>query len=285
MNRTAKTHARRGFTLLEVTIAIGLFIVLMATMFEFYDRSLRAREEGQMISRNAQLARVVLDRMAGEIRQATVNAASYGMGISGIEDNLYGPTISINTITMPDKALSELRDVDERPLAGQFDLQNIQYAIAWDYENLDSNGEPVALGLARSESRTFLRDVVVADADAAVAAEEAEDAALGFKRELYAPEIKFLEFHYFDGASWWPDWNVPALPQMVRITVGFAPGLPPSGQEIDIVEDDFLTRPEEMDPLPPDQYSVIVRVAQADVFFGSRVTREASSFSESMGGM
>jgi hypothetical protein len=266
-----------------MVIAIGLFIVLMATMYQFYERALMRREEGQEISRNAQLARVVLDRMANEIRQATTNAASYGMGINGIEDNLYGPTISLHTLTVPDKSLSELRRVDQAPLPGQFDLRNIQYAIAWDYENLDSNGQPVALGLARSETRTFLREVVIDDADAMAAVEAADDAALGFKRELYAPEIKFLEFHYFDGATWWKDWKVPALPQMVRITIGYFPGAPPSAEEMDIVEDDFLERPDEMDPLPADQYSVIVRVAQADVFFGSRVTREASSFSESMG--
>jgi type II secretory pathway pseudopilin PulG len=276
-----RSARRSAFTLLEMIISIGLFVTLMGFLFTFYDTVLREREEGQAVSRNAQLARVVLDRMARELRQATANTPSYGPGVAGFVDNEFGPTISINTHVLPDKALSELRDIEAQPLPGQFDLRQISYAIAWDYENLDSNGEPVALGLARSETRTFLRDAIIAGVDEDTG--EVEDAAVAFKRELYAPEIKFLEFHYFDGATWWPDWRVSALPQMVRITIGFLPGLPPQGEDMDIVEDDFLERPDEIDPLPPDRYSVFVRLAQADVFFGSRLTREASSFSESAG--
>jgi len=275
---------RRAFTLLEVVISIGLFVLLLTTTFAFYDAALREREEGQAMSRNAQLARVVLDRMVREIRQATSNVASYGPGIIGHEDNEFGPSISVNTIAMPDKALSEVRDIDRRRLPGQFDLRNIQYSILWDYENLDTNGDPVALGLARSETRTFLRDVIIMEDSGSEDGEAiAEDAAQAFKRELYAPEIKYLKFYYFDGATWWKDWNVAALPQMVRITIGFIPGVPPQEEELEIVEDDFLENPDEIDPLPADQYSVIVRVAQADVFFGSRITREASAFGASSG--
>ncbi|HRX83578.1 MAG TPA: hypothetical protein P5572_01010, partial [Phycisphaerae bacterium] len=202
--RRCHRHAAPAFTLLEMVICIGLFIVLMATMFQFYDTALQRRDEGQELSRNAQLARVVLDRMTDEIRQATVNVPSYGTGLTGIDDPEYGPSISINTVVMPDKALSEERTIDQVKLAGQFDLRNIQYSIAWDYENLDTNGDPVALGLARAETRTFLRDVVFTDENEA--AQAAEDAAAGSKRELYAPEIKYLEFAYFDGAKWWKEW-------------------------------------------------------------------------------
>lgn len=279
--RRAHRHHAPAFTLLEVVISIGLFIVLMATMFQFYDRALRQRDEGQQISRNAQLARVVLDRMADEIRQATANVATYGPGLTGVIDHMYGPSLALTTVVMPDKALTEQRTVQQQALVGQFDVRNIQYSIAWDYENLDSNGEPVSLGLARSETRTFLRDVVFADENEAAAA--AEDAAAASKRELYAPEIKYLDYAYFDGAKWWQEWKVPTLPQMIRVTIGFVPGEPPDGEEVEIVDDDFLNRPEDFDPLPADQYSMVVRIEQADVFFGSRVTREASSFSESMG--
>lgn len=277
----SRRHIRRAFTLLEAVISIALFVVVLAMMFTFYDTALAEREHGQSVSRNAQLARVVLDRMAREIRQCTFNTPSYGPGIAGIEDNEFGPTISINTLTTPDKALSEVRDIDQKNLPGQFDLRQVQYSIAWDYENTDSNGEPISLGLARSETRTFLLDTLIIGVDEETDA--TEDAAVSFKRELYAPEIKFLQFHYFDGATWWKDWSIPALPQIVRITIGFMPGPPPPGEEVDIVEDDFLERPDEIDPLPPDQYSIMVRVAQADVFFGSRLTREASSFGESAG--
>ncbi len=279
MRMHGQSSRRRAFTLLEVVVSIGLFIVLLATMFAFYDTALADRDEGLEKSRHAQLARVVLDRMADEIRQAVAHVPSYGPGITGIEDLEYGPRIEVNTLTVPDKALSEVREITQKNLPGQFDLQNIQYSIAWDYENVDTNGNPVALGLARTVTRTFLRDVVVEDFEEQ---DQIEDAAAAFKRELYAPEIKFLELAYFDGNQWWKDWAVSTLPQMVRITIGFVPELPP-GEEGDIVEEDFLNDPDRQEPLPPDQYSVVVRLRQADVFFGSRIVREASSFSESPG--
>lgn len=279
--RRRRALRQPAFTLLEMVIAIGLFILLMATLYGFYNTALVRRDEGQEISRNAQLARVVLDRMAREIRQISRNVPGYGPGLIGIEDNEFGPTLSMTTVVVPDKALSEPRQLGEQPLPGQFDVQNIVYSVVWDYENLDTNGEPVALGLARSETRTFLRDVIIVDMDENL--ESGEDAASGYKRELYAPEIKYIKFHYFDGANWWLDWNVPTLPQIVRITIGFTPEEPPADKNLEIVEDDFLERPEELDPLPGDQYSIMVRVPQADVFFGSRITREASSFGETAG--
>jgi type II secretory pathway component PulJ len=75
-----RSARRSAFTLLEMIISIGLFVTLMGFLFTFYDTVLREREEGQAVSRNAQLARVVLDRMARELRQATANTPSYGTG-------------------------------------------------------------------------------------------------------------------------------------------------------------------------------------------------------------
>ena len=74
--RAPRRHLKRAFTLLEVVISIGLFVVLLTMLFKFYDSALKEREEGQAISRNAQLARVVLDRMVDEIQQATANVPS-----------------------------------------------------------------------------------------------------------------------------------------------------------------------------------------------------------------
>jgi hypothetical protein len=48
---------------------------------------------------------------------------------------------------------------------------------------------------------------------------------------------------------------------------------------MDMVDEDFLNDAERWEPLPPDRYTVFVRFPQADLFFGSRLTREASMFS------
>lgn len=268
----------RAFTLLEMVISIGLIVMLMGMTFSFYNRTLESREKGTEVSRNVQLARVVLDRMTREVRQSVASIPGYGTGVAGDKYDL-----KVNTLVLPDRALSEPRKLREDRLPGQFDLREISYYIAWDYENVDTNGDPVALGLVRRESRTYLRDVVYETEEEQAAA--AEDAALASKEELYAPEIKYCEFEYFDGAKWWDDWNLTSgnpLPQMVRLTIGFVPELPPD-EEIEIVEDDFLQSEEDIEPLQADRYSVVIRLEQADMFFGSRVTREASAFGESMG--
>jgi type II secretory pathway pseudopilin PulG len=268
-----------GFTLLEVVIAISLLVMLMAMLMVFYDNALIQREEGTQRSRDAQLARVVLERMAREVRQAVGNVPGYGVGVFGYKDR-----IEVNTLVMPDRKLSEVQTVRQRKLPPQFDLQQIRYYVAWDEENLTEDGDPRALGLVRRESKTYLRDAIVTSEEAEESAEEVEEVQMAFKEELYAPEIRFLELKYFDGATWWDDWELTqgnSLPQMVRITIGFEPVIP-EAEDMDIVEEDFLEDEEEIDPLPGDRYSILVRPEQADVFFGSRMSREVSSFSEGM---
>ena len=116
-----------------------------------------------------------------------------------------------------------------------------------------------------------------------------DEEALAVKEELYAPEIKFLELKYFDGANWWDDWQLMlgnSLPMMVRVTVGFTPLPPEKEQEMELVEDNFLRDEEERDPLEDDKFTVFVRLVQAEVNpIGVRLQREASAFSESEGAM
>ncbi|GJM26301.1 MAG: hypothetical protein DHS20C16_27160 [Phycisphaerae bacterium] len=272
-------RARRGFTLLEVVIAISLLVMLMSMLMVFYDNALVQRDEGTKRSRDAQLARVILERMSREVRQAVGNVPGYGVGVFGYKDR-----IEVNTLVMPDRKLSEVQSIRQRKIPPQFDLQQIRYYVAWDEENLTEDGDPRALGLVRRESKTYLRDALVVSEEAEESAEEVEEAQMAFKEELYAPEIRFLELKYFDGATWWDDWVLTqgnSLPQLVRITIGFEPVIPES-EDMDIVEDDFLEDEDEIDPLPGDRYSILVRPVQADVFFGSRMSREVSSFSEGM---
>ena len=106
-----------------------------------------------------QLARVILERMTREIRQAVASLPGYGPGITGYKDRDVGSVLAVNTLTVPDRKLSEVRGIRDAQLPGQFDLQRISYYIAWDYENVDTNGDPRALGLVRKVERTYLRDV------------------------------------------------------------------------------------------------------------------------------
>jgi hypothetical protein len=226
-----------------------------------------------------------MEQMAREIRQAVANIPGYGPGVFGYRDReAMTDIIEINTLVLPDKKLSEERTIRDDRLPGQFDLEQIKYYIAWDTENLDTNGDPRPLGLVRRVTRTFRRHAAaLADLELDEQADVAEDSGLAEKVELYAPEIKFLEFHYFDGSRFWREWKMAepgSLPQVVRITIGFVPEICES-EELELIEDDFLKDEEEREPLPEDRYTMFVRLAQADVLFRSRLMREASAFSES----
>jgi hypothetical protein len=274
--RAALGHAtratrRRAFTLLEMVLATGLFVILVGMMYGFYGSSLALRERATKTARDVQLARIVVDRICAEIHQATGFGGGYGTGIYG---DKY--TISINTIVIPDKSLSEKRSIQDKPLPGQFDLQEVRYYVAYDEDHPDENGYPRALGLIRRAVKTFNTDVIIEGDEKGEA-----ESRRSFKQEMYAPEIKYVEFKYFDGAKWWDKWQITqgnALPQMVRVTVGYEPHAPQEEEallKIDIGDE------ARKDPLPPDQYTRFVRLVQADTFFGSRLTREASAFAES----
>ena len=268
----------RAFTLIEMVLSTGLLVMLVGTLYWFYGSSLRNREEGTMKARRIQLARVVLDRIAEDIRLCTGYTSGYGAGIKGGAD-----WVRIRTLTLPGKELMRRRSITDRPLAGQFDLEEVRYSIAWDEKNLDENGDPLARGLARGVTRTFKQtsevegDTAVVEGDTAVAEKEKKD-------PVYAPEIKYIEFRYFDGATPWETWTITggnSLPQMVRITIGFTAVLPEEYSDVKIMEQEENLDEYELRELYADRYTAVVRLVQADQFFRSRVMREASAFDES----
>ena len=270
----------RALTLLETVLATSILVMLMSMMFWFYNSSLETRQDGLQRTADLQLSRVILERIAGEIRTASGNTPGYGGGLIG-----YKHAVSVNTLVVPDRILSEKRSLTDKEIAGQFDLQEVRYYIAWDEENLDEEGNPRALGLARRVSKTFNRGVFLDTGDE----EEVEDEeALAVKEELYAPEIKYLDLRYFDGMTWWEDWELAqgnSLPLLVRITIGFEPVLP-EDEELELIEDDFLRPEEEREELAADRHTMFVKLVQSEANpLGVRLQREASAFAASEEGL
>jgi hypothetical protein len=306
---------RSAISLMEVVLAIALLVPLMGTIFWFYSSTLETRDRAAETVRETQLARVVVNRIARELRQATGFSGGYGTGIFGTRHR-----ISINTVVIPDKAFGQKRSLAESRRPGQFDLRQIDYYIAWDEINTDEENEPRAIGLVRRERRTFNQLAPIEDPEGVDSVEDGAqpDAPLdpgalgdgapeekpftpegsdtlgeefddqlqeaeleGTKQELYAPELKFIEFFYHDGNKWWDTWEIKqgnALPQMVMITVGYKSEIP-EDEEIQIIKD-ILENEDDIEPIPDDRYLVIVRIPQADSFFGSRIQREMSSLAD-----
>jgi len=321
MTKRLRTHrhaARRGarrpaMTLLEVVLAMALLVVLSSMTYWFYASALETRKEGTIRAHRLRLVRVVLDRMAQEIRQASMITADERVGIRGEAERIW-----LSTIRVPSKELSKDVSLRDTPPPGEYDLVKVEYKIARhpDIVHKEGNWE-LPLGLARveipiprpdsaetGEAQGNDKMIVGGEEGDAAFAEQVEEAELVEQdtaaaqiepriewEELYAPEIRYLRFCYFDGHSWWDKWDVVGenpLPQLVMITLGLSGrrALEEGEQGRDEYNEKFcecLNRDiPDCFPLAPDQFSRIVRVAQADPLFRSRITRETQSIIEAM---
>ena len=307
---------RRGLTLLEVVLAMSLLVILSSMTYWFYASSLDTRERGRTEAHRLRLVRVTLDRIATEIRQASTITADNRVGIRGEAERIW-----LSSLRVPNKKLSEERRSREAPLPAEYDLAKVAYHIVRHPDIRDDDGYERPLGLARVEIRTQRPDsaetgeafegehlqtevpegeeveeeIPLEDFEEALPGEEEEIADMGLLseiewEELYAPEIRYLRFCYFDGKTWWDTWDVPGenpLPQLVMVTIGFE-GCAPFGEELGRTPNEefceCLNRePEDCERLLPDQYSQVVRVAQADPLFRSRITREGQKLVEDLG--
>jgi len=174
---------------------------------------------------------------------------------------------------LPDKELFVRRQIQDEPLPAQSDMRQVQYYIAYDedlsFDYPDGATGPAPMGLVRREIQT-LNQVTVR-----------EDQTQSVELDLYAPEMKYLRFRYFDGVEWLDRWDIGkggeaglgnSLPQAVEVTVGYTAIEPPEDEdELDLENQDLLPAPPE--PYGEDKCSIVVRLQQADTFFGSRILR------------
>jgi len=312
---------RRAVTLLEVMLSMGILVFVSGMTYWFYSSSLVTSKEGTQAAYRLRLARVVLDRIATEIRQATVITADNRVGVRGEAERIW-----LSSYRVPSRDLSKKRGLHDDPLPGEYDLTKVEYKIARHPEILHDDGYEMPLGVARVEitiprpdsaqtgeaveedqanagANETPEEPVDAGANQEFTADEfaAQDeqnrqADLGPQiqwEELYAPEIRYLRFCYYDGHRWWDQWDVTGdnpLPQLVEVTIGFEVQ-PPFGEEFSLLEagkinTEFCTcrnrDPVECLPLPPDQMSAVVRLTQADPLFRSRVQRESQAIVEEL---
>ena len=304
---------RRAMTLLEVVLAVSLLVLLFSMTYWFYAGVLRTREESTDDAAKLRLVRTVLDRMVNEIRQTAVQTDGQP-GIHGTADHIW-----LTTVRSPTFSRVGWADEAPRPV-GEYDLTKVEYKIARHPEVLTEEGWEEPLGLARVEinvprpdtsglvdSRGKEKQVVGGEEGEEQARrlaeeelldqlqDEASSADIGPQinwEELYAPEIRYLRFCYFDGHAWWDDWQIGGshpLPQLVMITVGFGGHAPLdeafSGDEGNEEFCECLNRdPPDCEPLTDEQFTRVARVTQADPLFRSRVTRESEKLFATLAG-
>ena len=124
MNRNLPI-AHRAVTLLEVILAMGLLVVLSTMTYWFYESGLAASRQGTSEADKLRLARVVMDRITTEIRQANSVTADDRVGIRGDKEHLW-----ISTLRVPTKETTKLRSSRDPLPPPETDLVKIEYKIA-----------------------------------------------------------------------------------------------------------------------------------------------------------
>lgn len=296
---------RRGLTLLEILLALSLTVAMLVGVYIFFVNIMRARDTADKLTKDVELTRVTLNRIANDIRQTATYIPGFGVGLFGDRHS-----ITMFRVGMPEDPYREVDWKLGNVPAVRADVRKVTYSLLTTEEHLDDDGEPICYGLWTTVQRTLNQVVVMTDtgdgqskgfdldrnkdeseSDKEEGGVEEAEVPQGVDGELMAPEIKYLEFLYFDGVDWAPEWKggerqENALPQAIMITVGRIP-IPREEDEFDISVLQTMDKEarEEMEKEHPDRFAIIVRLPQADRFLQSRVVNSRNQMADLTGGM
>jgi type II secretory pathway component PulJ len=268
-----RRRTARGLTLFEVIISIALIALLLGTLLTFFWQSVNIRGQVLRAADRTQIVQQTLQRMAAEL-QACVGVEKTGFPVQ----QFAGDRRSMTFLTAPLPGKDQFafyRESEDRP-PPQHDLREITYALWVDPEKTTEQGDPLVGGIIRTERRAIKPTISEG--------EVAEDQDLLYLRhDLWAPELGYLEFRYFDGVEWTTRWEVSegnALPQLVQITVGFDSLTKDELEDRDLVKFPVAAYQYGPPDANPDRASLIVQIPAADQMFSSRLRRLANGTEE-----
>jgi prepilin-type N-terminal cleavage/methylation domain-containing protein len=268
--------ARRGLTLLEVVISVAIIALLLGSLLTFFFQTLTIREEAARLADRTNLVQQILQRMADEM-QATIGVESVNFPVTQFRGDRRSVTFLMAPLP-PQESYALFRQAEEAP-PPRHDLREITYSLWIDPEETTEDGEPLVGGILRTERRVF--DPFETEDDVA------EEKDLQYlRRDLWSPELGYLEFRYFDGVEWSTRWEVTEgnpLPHLVQITVGLD-----SIRNDDLEDQDLEQFPLDQYPLGPDEpepgrYRLIVRLQAADDRFTARARKLGDQVEEVYG--
>jgi prepilin-type N-terminal cleavage/methylation domain-containing protein len=198
--------SRRGFTLLEVMLAVALTLSLLAALLGFYKEVADVRTAVGAATDLVGGERILMDLMTAELRAATpypqMNLAMTG-STGGVQ---------FITTALPAADAWRVANVTEGPVAPSgTDRQVVGYRLRMSQ---DEQGKPVVEGIERTCQKRVTAKVI----------DEAKDV----QAALIAPALKFLRLRYWNGTAWVDAWSGQDLPAAVEIVVGEQP-LPEGG--------------------------------------------------------
>jgi prepilin-type N-terminal cleavage/methylation domain-containing protein len=286
VRRTGRgAKARRAFTLLEVTLAMSIGVVLLGALYVAVDTQLHYAQAGRDVVEQSTLARGLLVRMAEDISlsvglsdparfrmQQNSSQGGGGGGAGGSTGATTGSTSSTtspststttstasttsssssnssstsNTTTSSSSQSSSINMSITFPLGIQGDNgslvlyvsrvpHDLDVPVTADYQPLGSDLRRICYWLAddgKGLARQEMRMVTSTDAQQLLPPNIPDEDSY-----IIAPEVRSLEFQYFDGTNWYDSWDSTVLgddgvtpvgsPRAIAITLTLARQAPP----------------------------------------------------------
>lgn len=193
----------RAFTLIEVILAIGIAIGILAVGLYFHSQATNLRAQLLLESDRISAIRLVMDRLTTELRNAFAQP-QYGF---------MGDATSLRFVTAeaPSPAAAHAFALRAAPRA---DLRLVTYGLS---KNIEGTNQLVT-GLARTEELLLERPGAPNALATPLTADSTNAPAMGV--ELLTDAIRFLRVWYWDGYGWSATWDSDQLPRGVEVTLG-----------------------------------------------------------------
>jgi prepilin-type N-terminal cleavage/methylation domain-containing protein len=198
--------SRRGFTLLEVLLAVALTLSLLGALLGFYKEVADVRAAVGAEADLVGAERTLMDLMTAELRAATPYP-QMSLALTGSTGD-----VRFVTTALPTADAWRVANVTEGPVAPSgMDRQVVGYRLR---VSQDDQGKPVIDGIERTCQRMVTLKVVDEEKDV--------------RATLVTASLKFLRLRYWNGTAWADTWGGQDLPAAVEIVMGEQP-LPEGG--------------------------------------------------------
>jgi len=197
-SRAIRRSTCRGFTLIEVVLAVALSIGLITTALWFYRHAGDVRLTVSAAANEIATRRQIMERITMDLRNAVALPGQAG-AMDGSTDR-----VSFITASLPSRSVWTPQKLTEAPPPAEQDLRQVSYGLLV-YE--DEQGVRHIAGL-ESQVQKLLSPKVI---------EEGQQ----IQSTLMSPRFRFVRFQYWDGTQWQIEWKEkPTPPLAVEIVIG-----------------------------------------------------------------
>jgi prepilin-type N-terminal cleavage/methylation domain-containing protein len=234
---------RRGFTLLEVILALSVGVLLLGALYVSVDVQLRSAQAGRNIVGQGLLARSILNRMDADISatvslvdperyrmaSSSTSSGSSGSGSSGGSGSGTASTSGGNSMSgnsssngnassNGNTSTTSINDAIVLPLSVQGDSTSLNLYLARvprEAMPTDPNAIPLVVSDLRRVSWWLTSGGLAREeVNIETAPDALDNLPPGIPDEdayVYASEVKNVQFQYFDGSDWQDTWDCTVL--------------------------------------------------------------------------